>query len=98
MLVGSAELTVTNSDVIVRSVKKFVQHPSYKFKTLIADYDVLLVHLDEPLDLKRTSNEINEDAFTEKSDHISAICAPQTATEPGSWCVTAGFGYTTPGG
>lgn len=100
VIVGSAEPTETNPDVVIRTVKKFVQHPSYKFRTLIADYDVVLVQLNEPLILNRQLSvpAVQFENIRTANDHVSAICPPQHQTEPGSWCVTAGWGYTNPGG
>lgn len=92
-IAGSAHPTEENPSVEVRLVDKFLPHPSYKFRTILADYDVMLIRLSKPLELN-----VNPVPLGSAQPKLAAICLPDSSPEPGSWCQTAGWGYTTPGG
>lgn len=94
VVAGNADPSETDPDrQISRSILRFVQHPSYKLiLTLLADFDVMLVQLSSPLPLAAPST------VAPGAPVVSPICMPERPTPPGTRCVTAGWGYTNPGG
>lgn len=67
----------------IRQVNSIVPHPQVKYNQILYNNDVTLVELTEPL------------VFTR---YVGAICMPEKEIEPRQLCVTAGWGYTAPGG
>lgn len=60
-----------------------IPHPQAIYNRFHYDNDIVLVGLKEPL------------TFTQ---YVGAICLPEKEIEPRQICVTAGWGYTSPGG
>ena len=81
--VAAPNATAPQDTAVTRRVAAFHRHPNYKFHTHIADFDLILLRLDQPVTL---------------AGSIAAVCLPSAPPPPDAWCVTAGWGYTTPGG
>lgn len=64
-------------------VAEMIAYPQVKFNRFLYSDDLVLVALKEPFTLTR---------------YVGAICLPEKEIEPRQICVTAGWGYTSPGG
>lgn len=93
IVAGNGQPNKTDPEMLVRSVQRFVAHPSYKFVSGLADFDVMLVRLNQPLDVSS-----GEPSPSRTKSRVGAICLPNQPISEDAWCVTAGWGYTTPGG
>lgn len=80
---GGSMFEVEKPDTQVRVVSEIIAHPQVKFNRFLYTNDFALVGLKEPFTLTR---------------YVGAICLPEKEIEPRQICVTAGWGYTSPGG
>lgn len=71
------------SNLVKRSVSRFISHPGVKFEKLRYFNDTVLIELNTPYDL---------------SDEVNTICLPEKVVDDKQPCVTAGWSYESPGG
>uniref|UniRef100_A0A915K5E6 Peptidase S1 domain-containing protein n=1 Tax=Romanomermis culicivorax TaxID=13658 RepID=A0A915K5E6_ROMCU len=90
---GNNDPTEIGSRIQTKNVRKFVSHPSYKFRTVTADYDVMLVQMEESLISIENTLELPDLAR-----NVSLACLGVDSTVIEEECVTVGYGYTSPGG
>nr|CAD7425849.1 unnamed protein product [Timema monikensis] len=69
-------------DTQIREVRTIVPHPQVKYNQFLYNHDIVLIELTQSLEFTR---------------YVSAICLPEKEIEPRQLCVTAGWGYTSPG-
>ncbi|XP_071443070.1 transmembrane protease serine 5-like [Hetaerina americana] len=79
---GGSTFDKDKPETQIRTVKSIVPYPQVKYNRFLYNHDVALVELMEPL------------TFTQS---VGAICLPEKPIEPRQLCVTAGWGYTSPG-
>lgn len=72
-----------NMDTQMRSVHSIVPYPQVKYNQLLYTHDIALVELQNPLQL---------------TNKVGAICLPEKEVESEQICVTAGWGFSNPGG
>lgn len=86
--VAAGQASPNSTNVTSRSIAQFVRQLRYKLKGALADHDLMLVKLDQPLNLGQHENQPYSDA----------ICLPSSRPLPDDYCVTAGWGFTSAGG
>nr|CAD7264850.1 unnamed protein product [Timema shepardi] len=69
-------------DTQIREVRTIVPHPQVKYNQFLYNHDIVLIELTQSLEFTR---------------YVSPICLPEKEIEPRQLCVTAGWGYTSPG-
>uniref|UniRef100_A0A1B6DTY3 Peptidase S1 domain-containing protein n=2 Tax=Clastoptera arizonana TaxID=38151 RepID=A0A1B6DTY3_9HEMI len=79
---GGSMFDTDKPETQTRFVSEIVAHPQVKFNRFLFSNDIALVGLKEPFTLTR---------------YVGAICLPEKEIEPRQICVTAGWGYTSPG-
>ncbi|XP_046392051.1 uncharacterized protein LOC124160273 [Ischnura elegans] len=79
---GGSTFDKDKPETQIKTVKSIVPYPQVKYNRFLYNHDVALVELVEPL------------IFTQS---VGAICLPEKPIEPRQLCVTAGWGYTSPG-
>jgi len=67
----------------IREVRSIIPYPQVKYNQFLYNNDIALIELNQPLMFTR---------------NVGAICLPEKEIEPRQICVTAGWGYTSPGG
>lgn len=72
-----------NPDTQMRTVRTIVPYPQVKYNQLLYTHDIALVELQNPLQL---------------TNKVGAICLPEKDIESQQICVTAGWGFSNPGG
>uniref|UniRef100_A0A914W906 Peptidase S1 domain-containing protein n=1 Tax=Plectus sambesii TaxID=2011161 RepID=A0A914W906_9BILA len=89
VIAGNAQPNETDTTTMTRMIAEFITHPNYKFRTMVASNDVMLVRLQKELPLNKAR----------LNGLLGAICLPPRETDDqNTFCVTAGWGYTNPGG
>ncbi|XP_075236537.1 uncharacterized protein LOC142333391 [Lycorma delicatula] len=79
---GGSIFETEKPETQTKDVLEMIPHPQAKYNRFHYDNDIVLVGLKEPL------------TFTQ---YVGAICLPEKEIEPRQICVTAGWGYTSPG-
>lgn len=85
MIAGNAQPNESDPHTISRRIAEFVIHPNYKFRTMVSSNDLMLVRIRDEL------------LFDHETSTIGPICLPNRV-DTSAFCVTAGYGYTHPGG
>nr|CAD7447545.1 unnamed protein product [Timema bartmani] len=79
---GGSMFDTDKPDTQIREVRTIVPHPQVKYNQFLYNHDIALIELTQSLEFTR---------------YVSAICLPEKEIEPRQLCVTAGWGYTSPG-
>jgi hypothetical protein len=80
---GGSMFETDKPETQIREVRSIVPYPQVKYNQFLYNNDLALIELSQPL------------VFTR---YVGAICLPDKEIEPRQLCVTAGWGYTSPGG
>lgn len=67
----------------IREVRSIIPYPQVKYNQFLYNNDIALIELNQPLIFNHS---------------VGPICLPEKEIEPRQLCVTAGWGYTSPGG
>ncbi|XP_068086378.1 uncharacterized protein [Anabrus simplex] len=79
---GGSMFEVDKPETQIREVQNIVPYPQVKYNQFLFNNDIALIELSQPLQFTR---------------YVGAICLPEKDIEPRQLCVTAGWGYTSPG-
>ncbi|XP_069682379.1 uncharacterized protein [Periplaneta americana] len=79
---GGSMFETDKPDTQIREVRSIIPYPQVKYNQFLYNNDIALIELSEPLMFTR---------------YVGAICLPEKEIEPRQLCVTAGWGYTSPG-
>jgi hypothetical protein len=80
---GGSMFESDRSKTQIQEVRAIIPYPQVKYNQFLYNNDIALIELNQPLMFTR---------------NVGAICLPEKEIEPRQICVTAGWGYTSPGG
>lgn len=80
---GGSMFETDKPETQIREVRSIIPYPQVKYNQFLYNNDIALIELNQPLMFTR---------------NVGAICLPEKEIEPRQICVTAGWGYTSPGG
>ena len=80
---GGSMFETDKPETQIREVRSIIPYPQVKYNQFMYNNDIALVELIQPLSFTR---------------YVGAICLPEKEIEQRQLCVTAGWGYTSPGG
>lgn len=80
---GGSMFDQNKPETQISEVSEMVPYPQVKFNRFLYSDDLVLVALKQPFSLTR---------------YVGAICLPEKEIDPIHICVTAGWGYSSPGG
>lgn len=80
---GGSMFETDKPETQIREVQSIIPYPQVKYNQFLYNNDIALIELSQPLMFTR---------------YVGAICLPEKEIEPRQLCVTAGWGYTSPGG
>ncbi|XP_033607737.1 uncharacterized protein LOC111865478 isoform X2 [Cryptotermes secundus] len=79
---GGSMFETDKPETQIREVQSIIPYPQVKYNQFLYNNDIALIELSQPLMFTR---------------YVGAICLPEKEIEPRQLCVTAGWGYTSPG-
>ncbi|KAJ9589246.1 hypothetical protein L9F63_017545 [Diploptera punctata] len=79
---GGSMFETDKPETQIREVRSIIPYPQVKYNQFMYNNDIALVELIQPLSFTR---------------YVGAICLPEKEIEQRQLCVTAGWGYTSPG-
>jgi hypothetical protein len=80
---GGSMFETDKPETQITEVRSITAYPQVKYNQFLYNNDIALIELNQPLTFTR---------------NVGAICLPEKEIEPRQLCVTAGWGYTSPGG
>ncbi|PSN42124.1 hypothetical protein C0J52_19796, partial [Blattella germanica] len=79
---GGSMFETDKPETQIREVRSIIPYPQVKYNQFMYNNDIALVELIQPMTFTR---------------YVGAICLPEKEIEQRQLCVTAGWGYTSPG-
>uniref|UniRef100_A0A1V1FNG4 Putative serine protease 69 isoform A n=1 Tax=Reticulitermes speratus TaxID=60591 RepID=A0A1V1FNG4_9NEOP len=79
---GGSMFETDKPETQITEVRSITAYPQVKYNQFLYNNDIALIELNQPLTFTR---------------NVGAICLPEKEIEPRQLCVTAGWGYTSPG-